>query len=213
MTDKTLSKVAGGGGSGFIFPHYIAPSGRIALQSNGSAVKADSLAFWTAVSLSKTLAGYETDRLTGALDTTEQTIVDISGGGGILTQIISPRITSGTLTIRVTTDGNLETFTVVIGATTARVCMGDIVFIKTSSTLANSSGQGSTSDTGFDDPTSTSRTILYSTPTWAVAKKIGMPFEESLKVTIQSSVALTDVGNYDNEMGCNYLNTLPLGVL
>lgn len=213
MTDKTLSKVAGGGNTGFIFPQYVAPSGRIALQSSGSVQLATSTAFWTAISLSKTLAGYETDRLTGALDTTEQTIVDINGGDGVLTQIISPHITSGTLTIRVTTDGNLETFTVAIGATAARVCMGDILFIKPSNTLANSSGQGSASDTGFDDPTSTSRTILYSTPTWAVAKKIGIPFKESLKVTIQSSVALTDTGSFENNMGCNYLNTLPLGAL
>lgn len=181
-------------------------SSNITLKNAGASSNASLAAFWTAIDLSHTAQGWESVKLAAAADTTEQTIVDVSGLG-VLTHVVSPELSgSGVITIRVTTDGEVNTFVSPTIATGARFCIGDFKGWEAGTTAT---GLGGSDDDGYSNTTARH---LMTTPEQALNNAaVGMKFSSSLKVTVQGSVNITGTALLLN--GCaNYNLTIPEGL-
>ena len=111
----TIEVGASKSGASMVFPVTSSASGRITLKtSNSTGLTSSASGFWTAIDTSHTEEMYETVSLSTALNTNEQTIVDLSGQAGVLTHVLCPVIdlsSSGTVTVRITEDGNVFTVT------------------------------------------------------------------------------------------------------
>tara|TARA_R110002020_G_scaffold445824_1_gene657771 strand:+ start:1561 stop:2409 length:849 start_codon:yes stop_codon:yes gene_type:complete len=147
--------------------------------------------FWSEIDASHTTFGYESVSLSATSDTTEQTIVDVTGLG-VLTHVIAPVLSgTGTMTIRVTIDGVVKTFiseSLLIGSNSHRFCIGDFQNTEPTGSAGSGSGYGSEKDHGW----SNSNQAFVTTPIQCLQRAlIGMPFKTSLKVTIQGSVNIT----------------------
>ncbi len=210
MVDKTLSSIVGGSGN-LIFPSSapLATSDIYIKTAFGSRETSDAAAFWTAIDLSHTPLGWESVSLSAAANTTEQTIVDTTGVG-VLTHVMAPVLSgSGTMTIRVTADGEVTTFlSETIGAT-ARFLAGDFKGWASTITAAEAIGIGSQKDSGYDV---SSVVTTMTTPTQAVTdSRIGIKFESTLKVTIQGSVNITGTAEQLKAAAC-YTLSIPKGL-
>lgn len=173
------------------------------LESAGSA------GFWTAIDLSHTLLGWESVKLAAAADTTEQTIVDTTGAG-VLTHVLSPELSgSGTVTIRVTRDGELFTFVSETIGTGARFMVGDFKGWTPTVSTADGIGHGSGNDVGY---AVTTLPTHMTTPLQAVVDtRNGIKFKSTLKVTIQGSVNISGSAELLNAAAC-YTLALPEGL-
>jgi hypothetical protein len=174
----------------------------------GSITSADLAGFWTAIDVTHTPLGWESVKLAAAADTTEQTIVDTTGEG-VLTHVLAPELGSnGTMTIRVTRDGEVLTFISETIGNSARFMIGDF-----RGYLANSGsggvGVGAVTDDGY---AIASQSALMTTPIQAItSSNNGIKFTNTLKVTIQGSVNITAVADRLNAAAC-YTLALPEGL-
>lgn len=198
-----------GGAAALYMPEVV--SSQLQMKDGLSSVELDNAAaFWTALSASYTNQGYESVPLTTTADTTEQTIVDTTGSG-VLTHVIAPALSaSGTMTIRVTKDGEVFTFVspTLTGADDDRFLIGQLLGHGAQSTAANNTGLSGATDTGF----STVKRFALMTPVQALLiGGIGMKFEISLKVTVQGSVNLSSVAEM-NKCAALYTNFTPEGL-
>lgn len=176
------------GGGGLIFPSTAAQGVNIALKSAASSsFLSNATGFWTAIDVSHTPLGYESVSLATATNTTEQEIIDLSGQGGVLTQILCPELSaSGTVTVRITIDGVVTTITSPVLAFSAkRFCLGGFIISGTTITSGDGVGDGGALDGGYDSAPFT----LMLTPIQSLKYNIGMPYKSSCKVTVQCSVA------------------------
>ena len=211
MTDLLLSKVAGGTGTSLYMPQssYILNTAVGIKTLAGTLANASAAAFWTAIDLTHTPLGYETVKLAAANDTTEQTIMDVTDAG-VLTHVVAPAIGgSGTVTIRVTIDGSVNTFISETMAATGRFCLGYFSPGTGQASTSGTTGIGGNFDEGFSI---TSEQVLMPPPPTSLSQApIGMIFSASCKVTVQGSAALTATANELN--GCaNYLLGVPEGL-
>ena len=168
-------------------------------------------AFWATIDVSHTDKGYESVSLSCAADTTEQTIVDISGSG-VLTHAMSPAPSAvGVITIRATIDGIVKTFTseTLSGANASRYMIGHFIGAGAESVAANGAGISSGNDSGYS---SSGDAIMLTTPIQALnIGGIGLVFKTSLKVTVQSSVNVTATAEMLKALAC-YSLSIPEGL-
>lgn len=209
MTDKTLSTVIGSGGGSLIFPTLAVSQQRLFMKNSTTAIHAANSATFYTSAIASTSSTFETATLEPVADTLEQTIIDTgTGKEGIVTQILTPLLASGAaVTIRVTLDGEVTTLTFTTGGGGAVVCFGDFLNYSPSGTLGV--GVGGTTDAAF----SSIREIYLPTPEDTISRgvNVGLVFEDSLKITIQSDIALI-VGSSTNKAYAAWLNYLPEGV-
>lgn len=203
--------VGSSGGGGLIMPQgagIVTASIRMK-TAQATETSADQAAFWAAIDVSHTPAGYESTKLAAAANTTEQTILDITDAG-VLTQVIAPELSgAGTMTVRVTVDGTLSTFVSETLATGQRFFVGHLEMYAGEASAANGIGIGSNNDEGWGIVADRQ---LIPTPLQTLSiGTIGMAFTTSLKVTIQPSVNPTGTANKLNACAC-YALTVPVGV-
>ena len=205
-----------GGGAGLAaltMPMYSTTlTQRVGLKSAAGTVTTNlSAAFWTAIDLSHTHEGYEAVKLVTAADTTEQTIVDVAGSG-VLTSAFSPQLSgAGTATIRVYIDSSATpvTFLSETLTTGGQLVVGGFSGANGTSTAANSSGIGSSVDSGFG---ADGTTMMLTPPQVLLSTNIGMVFKSNLKVTVQCSVNPTGTTYLENGVACYHLS-IPEGLV
>jgi len=156
--------------------------------------------------------GFETAAHPQSANTLEQTIVETGAGHeGVLAHVMCGGLSgTGDITIRVTADGEVHTFLVEGITNSRRFCIGDFVQFSPSTDSNLSTGEFSAFDAGYQ----TTRPLGMVTPNDTASKgmKIGIPFEDSLKVTMQGSVNF-NVGSSSNKSVAVWLTHIPQGVL
>jgi len=173
---------------------------------------ADSTAagFWTAVDISKTDQGWESVSLTTTADTTEQTIINITEPG-VLTHVLAPGLSgAGVVTVRVTIDGTVITFTSPTLAADERFCVGHFLGTTGSSASTTSStgaGLGSSRDPGYSINFAL---LMTASPQALVESRIGMIYKTSLVVTVQGSVNLA--ASDEGKASVSHSLTIPFGL-
>lgn len=194
-----------------IMPQTINRMGDLGLMSSVTVASFDSgAAFWTAMAVPHTGHGFESPSITTALDTTEQTIVDVVSGEGVLTQVMGPVMSSisDTATIRVTADGEVFTFVgAAVSAAINRLLVGHF-FQRTLNAADIAITEGARLDYGYESHLLTIGLGLPTPQQTIAGTSIGIPFENSLKVTVQLSAAGSGVGQ-GPKAGCCYTNYLP----
>jgi len=208
MADVNLSTVIGRGGD-LIMPQYNPVT--VSLKAaTGSSETADIADFWVAIDLSHTNLGYESVSLDCASDTTEQTIVDISGQSGILTHVLAPELdAAGIMTVRVTIDGIVTAFlSPSYSVGNIRSCIGHFLWIQAETSTSIATAAAGARDGGYDNA---GVRATLSTPPQAILDKIGMKFNSSLKVTVQGSTAIETVAQRKKAAAC-YLTSIPSGL-
>jgi len=193
-----------------IMPSYISDIAGLSLKDGSGNIRlSNTTTFYTAVNRIFDDLIFDTASLTQVADTNEQTIVDISGQEGILTQVKSCPITAGgnTITIRVTADGVVYEFSEVLtnGANDI-LCLGDFSTLIAGTSVAHNFGQ--VGSFGYQTPAS-SRSLTMLSPRESMERGgVGIPFKESLKVTIQGSSNLV-VGSTSNQCAVCWYKTKP----
>lgn len=198
------------GGGGLIMPQI--SIGAITMKTLAGTVQdSNDAGFFTAIDLSHTEQGYESVSLTAAADTTEQTVVDITGSEGVLTHAMAPELAAGGVsTIRVTIDGAVTTFTSeAFAGGNVRFCAGHFPWVQATVSPTNNAGFYGSNDAGYEVSGTIRATI--STPNQAILSLIGMKFTDSLKVTVQGSTAITATTDRNKAVVC-YLTSIPEGV-
>ena len=185
-----MTITVGGASGGLTMPHYSTKnSGALQLKTALTTVVADNVAaFFTALELDHSSKGWETAVLSTVADTSEQTIVDVSGDG-VLTHVVSPVLSgAGTVTVRVTAGTEVTTFVSENIDAVSRFLVGHFPQWGGSPTATSSTGLGGSRDEGYNiDPPS-----LMPTPTQTITgSKIGLVFRGGLKVTVQGSVNIS----------------------
>ena len=110
---SSITTTASSGG-GLIMPAFTTKfSNRITLKTgaNSSIYPANVADFWDAIDVDYNASGYQTTKLVAATgQTSNQTIVNVSGAG-VLTNVVTPQLNgTGVVTITVTIDGDVKTF-------------------------------------------------------------------------------------------------------
>jgi len=180
-------------------------------QAPATLITSDLAGFWTALGLSHTFLGYESNVKSAAADTTEQTIIDVTDTG-VLTGVVCPELSgAGTMTIRVTIDGLVTTFISETLAAGDRFCIGAFIGHRTQSNANNNTGLGGSSDGGFSVTTIQTLHALI-TPIQAMELAVvGMKFNTACKVTFQGSVNITGTAELLKAGTC-YSLFIPEGV-
>lgn len=188
--------VGGSGGSTPLFPTYVsgAANTHIATALGG---QSHSLAgsFWTAIDADKTLSQWESTRYNATSNTSQQTMISLSGQSGVLTSILTPVFTnaSAVITIIITIDGSvLETIVINSNsATSSRVFVGGAKGWQPGvlPDYSNAYG-GDQTDSGYNSTTN----ILILTSPQSIEEFVAIPFKSSLNVTIQSTIAWDNGG-------------------
>jgi len=194
-----------------IMPSLVALSQNVgAHTSNSTQSDCAGIGFWTAIDVDHTQSGYTTSKYSSTSDTNEQTMIDISGAG-VLTNVMTPSVTSATVTIIVTADGIPKTYTIATGATADRALIGGFApweYNTGSTGVVGIGGEGS--DYGLAQY----HTLTMLTPVASIltmSMPIGIKFSTSLKVTIQSTVAWSASAQLLESCVC-YLNHIPEGL-
>jgi len=194
-----------GGEAVLIMPSLaMATTNDLFIKNIGVVSTAEAAGYWTAIDLSHTSLGWESDKLAAAANTTEQTVIDVSGNG-VLTLVVAPELSgSGTMTIRVTADGVVSTFVSETIGTGQRFLIGHFKDWGVPGT-----GIGDSSDTGYSN---TQTNSITTTPPQAINEaSIGIKFQTSLKVTIQGSVNISGTALLLNAFA-GHLLSLPEGL-
>lgn len=196
--------------AGLIFPQFKANYSKVALKDSSSFLLDSSSSFWSAFSRDFTGRGWAAKRLVMASNTSEQPIVElVSGQSGVLTQVITGSISSGTVTVTVIADDKTYVFTDNALHGGSRMLLGGIFPIQGQAS-DRSVSEASVLDNGYGT-NSTYANCTYSTPAWAINRLVGIPFSNYLKVTVQHSVIPDTSGSRDNA-ACSYLVNRPVGV-
>ncbi len=167
-------------------------------KSTGSSLRdTTSSSFWSTIS-NRTDEFWVGNYTTLSHNTTRQTIVDINGEG-ILANVISPIVTGsgGTITVYITIDDEIRTFTSDALATDNRYILGYF--------------EEGIEDTykSFRNWHTPEKRIL--TPTEIVYKyRAGIKFTESLKIEIESSANISS-SSYEDRAAFAYLTYIPEG--
>jgi len=183
----------------------VAATTNLTIKDSAAGVStANTAAFWTAIDLSHTSLGYESDKLAAAANTTEQTIVDISGEG-VLTHVAAPELSgSGTMTIRITADGVVTTYVSETIGTGQRFLVGHYKGWGASGVQI-----GGSNDSGYSN---TITSTIITTPNQAISDATtGIKFTTSLKVTIQGSVNISGTAQLLNSVAA-YTLSIPEGL-
>lgn len=196
-----------------LMPQYVVDNLDLnAKTAIGTVAAANTAAFFTAVELDFTPIGFDTATLSPVADTTEQTIVDTGTGvSGVLTQILSPNILAGgVMTIRVTIDGVVTTFTATLAdANVTVLCVGDFETWRASAATGGT-GHGGNGNAGYASATLQAMTMI--TPRDSLSKGLpsGMVFEDSMKVTVQGDLNLR-AGSASHKAAVAWLTAIPEG--
>jgi len=194
---------------GLIMPQRTSLLADIEIRTSPTAFSNLSLAAaYTAIELDFTPFGFDTATLQQTSDTTEQTVIDVSGQSGVLTNVVSPSLVSGggTVTVRVTVDGSLKTFIATLVTSNSSVMyLGGTAGWGGSTAAVN---YGANQDFGY----SLNPQFIMLNPAQAIEQGvIGIPFKNSLKVTVQGSTNLR-AGGATNKSVVAFLTSLPEGL-
>lgn len=177
---------------GLIMPKFTALNTKVQIKTATSSLEnAAGTSFYTAVENDFTDEGWDVDTLSPVADTSEQTIAIISGSG-ILTTVVSPKLTAatGTITVRIKIDGTTTTFVIDVGIQDYIGVIGAAQGLRSTTLVGSSATVGGGEDTGFS---ATDQYIAVMTPSQAISRSIaGMPFKTSCEVTVQGSSAFTN---------------------
>jgi len=140
------------------------------------------------------LHDYATAASVGAIFTSAndtQVIVDISGESGILTHVVSPEVdVNNDITITIERDGVATVYLAELTVGSSRAVMGGCkpgMYASVSNAISDNSMFGSYNDYGFTTYSGTSMLLIH--PDQALYEGIGLPYENSLKVTIGATGA------------------------
>lgn len=188
----TIEVGKAGGGKSLSMPTFKFSEASIKIKtSNNASEPSNGAAFYTeieAVNLED--FGIEVVTFLPVANSLEQTIIDITGQTGILTNAMSPKLTAttGNMTIRVTADGTLHTFVGFLDSTffgSFKLVVGDMVLYDAGTTLSDGSGIISAKDSGWRDANTP---MFMVNPSQVVSRGLfGIPFKTSLKVTFQGA--------------------------
>lgn len=196
------------GGGGLTFPRVGTSSVSI---KDGQNVVFDNLTsgFTDALNNPRENQEYESGSFNVAANTSEQVILSVSGSGGVLTHLLCPALASaGTVTVRITTDGKVETFTSKPYTVANRLfCLGLFLNWNGQTAATSAVGDGSRHDYGYSD----SPSLLMTTPLQAIESGIGFKWKDSIVISVQGSVAFSATAELDRA-GFAYLDHLPKGL-
>lgn len=198
-----------GGGAGLIFPQRTLNLAAVTIKTASATREFMNVAAaYTAIEQDFSRTGFVNSTYLPTPDTTEQTILDVTGEAGVLTHIISPQVTViGDMTIRITIDGNpAKVFTDTLQVANSDVLtMGDFQTFEASTSGVTAITQ--LGDIGYN----TGQQASMTTAPQAIERKIGLPYTTSIKVTIQGSSSVV-VGSATNKaVACRMLN-IPEGL-
>lgn len=195
MTIK-LNDFAGGSGGGLTMPFSVIRQTSLTLKEDASSLPlANNSDFYSALEFNNSQFGFDAATLQLAAVSTEQEIVNLSGQSGVLTNVISGLdTTANDITIRVTADGELFTFTANPFTLFGVVVVGDVLTYRGSNGVTQANVYGNGFDSGFSvTPGDHAKLIL--TPVQVVMRGLhGIPFKDSLIVTTQSANATAGGG-------------------
>ena len=206
-----------GGGKVLTMPKAVASKPNLNIKSGTTERNMGESLFYVSIEGDHSDLGFEAATWQPTSDTLEQTVIDTGTGfSGVLTQVLSPRITvtASDVTIRVYIDGGdaVEFVQSLPLANNSALAIGGLMpWLGTNSTAVNT-GYGSGSDVGYY--TSTSK-LYFSTPfnTLVDGMLHGMIFKDSLKVTVQSSAAPFQAGSSTHKAVATWLNYIPEGLV
>lgn len=203
--------VVDGGRKTLLFPMQQTVYGSLsAKDGTGLVVTDDASLFGGVFSQDISLLNAGNTQYTTLDNTTEQTVLSIPSGSGVLTSIVCPIVDNigDTITIRVTADGNTTTYTRATTIASERFCIGGFVKYKAQSSATAVNGYLSASDSGFDGAAPEYGML---NPMQAVELGYGKKFESSLTVTIQ--VSSLDTSNTNRTYcGVAWLDYVPEGI-
>lgn len=155
---------------------------------SGAIADTNSATFWDVMGNPDSIElGWQGDVLQQATDTNEQTVIDESGEGGVVANVVSSVMSGsgGKHTIRVTVDGILHTFISPLHTGgLARFILG---YIGQFSPGTTSSFPAGINARGFSDlAEQTGKKYWLPNPVECLQFGMGLPYEDSVKVTIQS---------------------------
>jgi len=211
---ELLSSITGGGGAAMLMPEKTQDALTVWLKDGASARTSTTTQFYTALENDLSELLFEAATLQVISNTDEQEIFDTgTGKSGVLTQVISPRLTAtGDVTIRVYVDGALKhTFIrTLLQANTSVLCIGD--FANWIASNASVSQYGGDDNAGYAIHSAQGITMLSPQDTAAKGLPFGIVFEDRLQVSVQGSVNLT-AGSTTHKAAAAWLTYIPEGVL
>jgi hypothetical protein len=204
---------AQGGTRKLLMPRSINDNNRINLKPTiGSVTQSGVAAFYTALQLDFSDSLMEAATLQVLADTTEQTLVDTGTGvEGVLTQLMCARLSAaGTAIIRITIDGTETVYSQVVNDSLATFCIGDFLSYHASAT--GTPQYGGSGNSGYEISSSKQATMISPIDSLSRGLPIGLPFEDSLKITVQGSVNFL-AGSSTHKAAASWLTFIPEGVL
>jgi len=212
----TIEVGGNAGSAGLRMPMISMTAANINLKfSTVGTATSDTVNFYDAVEIAFEGAGFDTATLEQAVDSTEQTIVDTgTGTEGVLTQILTPSINGTTVvTVRVYIDGSVTEFIASEAFPSGRkICIGDFRPWLAVGNNAVNLGIGSSANVGYDSINSQRVMMLTPIDSALTGLLVGMPFSNSLKVTIQSTNGWA-AGSTTHKACVAWLTNLPKGIL
>lgn len=211
MPAQKLSTIVGGGGVQLIFPQVTNDDTEIFVKRNGGQDDFNTAITYTNIEGDHTSLGWDAATYSAIANTSEQEMVSVPGPG-VLTNILTPRLasSSGTITIRVTADGDLTTFLIPIN--TADLSAGLLGGFLTLVPSTSNPIYGGSGDAGYD-PQLIVQSYLMLTPTQTTERgSIGIPFEDSLIVTAQGDGSGLSAGSSTEKGVVAWLISLPKGL-
>lgn len=197
------------GGSGLILPQRtLAVSAMTVKTAKGTREFLNAAPAYTAIEQDFSRFGFITATMSPVADTTEQTIIDVTGEAGVLTQVISPTISTANsdMIIKVTVDGVDKEFTgKLVTSGTDVLTLGG--FRTWEAATASEANYGQQNDGGYN----TGQLSALLTPPQAIELGMGIPYETSIKVTVQGSDNLTAGSATHKAVACRFL-TIPEGL-
>lgn len=174
--------------------------------------------FWNSITdTSNPTKGFRGQWISTLADTLEQDIIDDTGVEGVLTSVICPVFDTATTvaTVRVEADGVIHTFTShqpIVGAlaNSFRFLVGAFMQWNPITVGTNATGMGSGHDYGFGLASTSLVSLGVMTPLQAIGEDFGIPFEDSIRVSIQMSEP-RDTGTYQPRAGVLLTNFIKKG--
>jgi hypothetical protein len=212
---ELLSSITGGGGEKrLIMPQYSGVASSLTIKDGISTeYNGASASFYTSLEVDNTDFGFDVATLQANSDQLEQTIVDTgTGSQGVITQIKSPNLDANAgVIIRVYIDDKDPlVFEREILATSSgyTLCVGDFKTWRNDLSGAATVGIGGYFDPGYGN----TKYLIMLKPTSTISEGvIGIPFSDSMRVTVQGTGANL-LGSTSNKAAVCWLTSLPSGV-